>query len=228
MESLEDKIDKFLAVEEAEADWIRPYTGFTGRGNCSGSGGGDGLEDGRGWGGAAVTPGDGTPTGEGGNMGRDVAAANLVYDGCGMPDGNGFGYAEDLDEARCYHAHLPFGRIKRFGGRTVRYTPLMPVEIDYSSYDYFTCDVFSDRASMKDCDISRVPVIIDSLEDDVAKGCVLLDDLTLKPCFIARVGDSFALGEDPGSALDLAASRHKAAVSPEPEPECSGDDELPF
>jgi hypothetical protein len=199
MESLEYRIAKFLAVEEPEADGSRP-----------------------------VTPGNGTLTGEGGNMGRDVKAADIVYDGCGMPDGSGFGYAEYLDEGRCYLAHLPFGRIKRFGGRTVHYTPPVPVEFDYASYVYFTCDVFSDRVSMKDCCIGRVPVIIDSLEDNVAKGCVLLDDLTTKPCFIARVGDSFALGKDPGSALDLATRRHQAAISPEPEPICTDDDELPF
>ena len=70
MESLEERIAKFLAVEEPEADGYRP-----------------------------VTPGNGTVTGEGGNMGNDVKAADIVYDGCGMCDGWGVGYAEDLDEA---------------------------------------------------------------------------------------------------------------------------------
>ena len=93
---------------------------------------------------------------------------------------------------------------------------------------YFTCDVFSDQVRMRDCYINRIPVIIDSIEDNVAKGCTLLEDLTLKPCIIARVGDSFALGKDPESALDLASRRHQAAITPEPEPVSTGDDELPF
>ena len=228
MESLEERIAKFLAVEEPEAEWIRPYTGFTGRGNCSGSAGGDGLDDGRGWGGAAITPGDGTSTGEGGNLGYDIMAVGLVYDGCGTCDGAGVGYAEDLDEARCYRPHLPFGNIKRFNGKLVHYTPPMPIEIGGNIVQYFTCDVFSDKVRMKDCYINRVPVIIDSVEDNVAKGCVLLDDLTTKPCFIARVGDSFSLGESRESALDLAARRHQVAISPDPGPIYTGDDELPF
>ena len=210
MESLEERIAKFLAVEEPEADGYRP-----------------------------VTPGNGTLTGEGGNMGKDVQAADIVYDGCGMCDGWGVGYAEDLDEARCYRPHLPFGNIKRFNGRNVHYTPPMPIEIGEGGVKwnehygcvlahYFTCDVFSDQVRMRDCYINRIPVIIDSIEDNVAKGCTLLEDLTLKPCFIARVGDSFALGKDPESALDLATRRHQAAITPEPEPVYTGDDELPF
>lgn len=199
MESLEERIAKFLAVEEPEADGYRP-----------------------------VTPGNGTVTGEGGNMGKDVEAADIVYDGCGMCDGWGVGYAEDLDEARAYRPHIPFGNIKRFNGRNVHYTPPMPIEIGCNIAQYFTCDVFSDQVRMRDCYINRIPVIIDSIEDNVAKGSTLLEDLTLKPCFIARVGDSFALGESRESALDLATRRHQVAISPEPEPEYTGDDELPF
>ena len=61
---------------------------------------------------------------------------------------------------------------------------------------------------MRDCYINRIPVIIDSIEDNVAKGCTLLENLILKPCIIARVGDSFALGESRDLALDLATRRH--------------------
>ena len=226
MESLEERIARFLAVEEPEPDWVRPYTGFTGRGNCSGSGGGDGLEDGRGWGGAAVTPGDGTAAGTGGHRGDDIKAASIEYGGAGLYDGRGTTYTEDLEWGECIHPHLPFEGIKSFDGKPVHYLPLMPVKMD-GSHLYFAFDVFCDEVSGQ-CEVGRVPVIIDTIEDNVAKGSVLLDDLTLKPCFIARVGDSFALGESRESALDLATRRHQVAISPEPEPEYTGDDELPF
>ena len=227
MESLEERIAKFLAVEEPEADWVRHYTAFTHQGNCSGSAGGDGVEEGRGWGGAAVTPGDGTADGTGGHKGDDIKAACIEYGGAGLYDGRGTSYTEDLEWGECIHPHLPFEGIKSFNCRPVYYLPLMPVKMG-GNHQYFAFDVFCDEVSPRRCEEGRVPVIIDSIEDNVAKGFVLLDDLTLKPCFIARVGDSFALGKSRDAALDLAKRRHQVVISPEPEPEYTGDDELPF
>ena len=239
MESLEEKIVSFLSVEEPSAHWIRPHTDFTHRGNCSGTAGGDGMDDGIGWGGASVSPGDGTSKGEGGYLCEDIESADSDYCGGGYVDGWGNGYTEDLYLGRAYHPHLPFGGIRRFNGKTVHYTPPMPVEIcagglKFDEYlgreisQFFTCSVFSDKVSSRNTyETDRVPVIIEEVEGNVARGCVIMDDLTSFPCYIAREGDSFALGEDPQSALDLATRRHQAAVTPEPE--CGYDDEeLPF
>lgn len=226
MESLEDRIAKFLAVEEPEIDWARPYSRLTHQGNCSGSAGGDGVEGGRGWGGAAVTPGDGTSEGAGGHRGDDIKAASIEYGGTGLYDGRGTSYTEDLEWGECIHPHLPFEGVKRFDGRPVHYLPLMPVKMG-GSHLYFAFDVFCDEVSTRHCEKGRVPVIIENIEENVAKGCVILDDLTTKSCFIARVGDSFALGEDPEVALDLATRRHLDAITPEPEPKDTSD-ELPF
>ena len=129
MESLEERIAKFLAVEEPEIDWVRPYSFLTHQGNCSGFAGGDGVEEGRGWGGVAVTPGDGTSTGTGGHRGDDIKAASIVYAGAGLYDGRGTTYTEDLEWGECIHPHLPFEGIKNFNGQSVYYLPLMPVKM---------------------------------------------------------------------------------------------------
>ena len=227
MESLGERIAKFLAVEEPEIDWVRPYSVLTHQGNCSGTAGGDGVDEGRGWGGPAITPGDGTADGTGGHRGNDIKAASIEYGGAGLYDGRGTSYTEDLEWGECIHPHLPFEGIISFNGKQVHYLPLMPVKMG-GNHLYFAFDVFCDEVLPGHSEEGRVPVIIDSIEDNVARGSVLLDDLTLKPCFIARVGDSFALGNAPGKALDLAAKRHQAAISPKPKPEYTGNDDLPF
>lgn len=43
--------------------------------------------------------------------------------------------------------------------------------------------------------IDGVPTIITSVHGNLAKGFILQGDLTLTPCFIAKVGDCFAHGE---------------------------------
>ena len=42
--------------------------------------------------------------------------------------------------------------------------------------------------------IDSVPTIITQVRDNIACGYIVKDDLTLSPCFIAKVGNSFAHG----------------------------------
>ena len=242
MESREEKIASFLAMEEPSACWLRPpYTNIIYRGNCSGTACGDGWSDGSGWGGAAVSCGNGTFEGEGGYVCADLESADFDFCGGGYIDGWGNGYTEDLDFGDAIHPHLPFGGIRRFNGKKVYYTPPIPVEIGAGGIrfdealgleisQYFTCNVFSDRVSSGyTSETGRVPVIIEEVNGNVARGCVIMDDLSTVPCYIARIGNSFALGKDSRSALDLAYRRHQGAITPEPEPEHGvEDDELPF
>ena len=56
--------------------------------------------------------------------------------------------------------------------------------------------------------VDGVQTLIDSVHGSYAKGRILRDDLTLQPCYIARVDDCFAHGETLRKALDDA--REKA------------------
>ena len=56
--------------------------------------------------------------------------------------------------------------------------------------------------------VDGVPTIITSVHGNIAKGFILYGDLTLTPCFIAKVGGRFAHGETVRQAV--AAARDKA------------------
>ena len=49
--------------------------------------------------------------------------------------------------------------------------------------------------------IDGVPTLIDRVRGDYAKGSILRDDLSLQPCYVARVGNSFAHGDTLHQAL---------------------------
>ena len=56
--------------------------------------------------------------------------------------------------------------------------------------------------------IDSTPTIIESAVSNYAKGFVLLYDLTLKPCYIAKVGDYFAHGATLKQAFEDATSKY--------------------
>ncbi len=49
--------------------------------------------------------------------------------------------------------------------------------------------------------IDDVPTIIKTVHGNVANGYILLDDLTLKPCYIAKHGNIFAHGDTLAEAI---------------------------
>ena len=49
--------------------------------------------------------------------------------------------------------------------------------------------------------IDDVPTLIDRVRGDYAKGSILRDDLSLQPCYVARVVNSFAHGDTLHQAL---------------------------
>lgn len=139
-------------------------------------------------------------TGEGN---RFESSGAVDFCGAGNYDGKGDGQAAYCDDNGYNYPIVPLPGTKSFCGKTVRY-------VDVGGYH-------------------KYPLIFESFSDGVARVRIVKADLTLSPpCWLARIGDSFALGKDCGLALDLATRRHQAAVSPEPEPEYTGDDELPF
>ena len=60
---------------------------------------------------------------------------------------------------------------------------------------------------MKVYQIDGVATLIESVHGNYAKGSILRSDFTLKPCYIARVDDSFAHGETLRKAMQDAASK---------------------
>ena len=60
---------------------------------------------------------------------------------------------------------------------------------------------------MKVYQIDGVATLIDSVHGNYAKGSILCSDFTLKPCYIARVDNSFAHGETLRKAMQDAASK---------------------
>ena len=56
--------------------------------------------------------------------------------------------------------------------------------------------------------IDNTPTIIESVVSNYAKGCILSDDLTFNPCYIAKVGDYFAHGETLKQAFEDATSKY--------------------
>lgn len=56
--------------------------------------------------------------------------------------------------------------------------------------------------------IDNTPTIIESIKANYAKGFILQSDLTLKPCFIAKVGRYFAHGETLKQALSDATEKY--------------------
>ena len=56
--------------------------------------------------------------------------------------------------------------------------------------------------------IDDTPTIIESIKANYAKGFTLQSDLTLKPCFVAKVGYCFAHAETLKEALDDATSKY--------------------
>ena len=63
--------------------------------------------------------------------------------------------------------------------------------------------------------IDDIQTIIESVKGDYAKVHTLQSDLTLKPCFIARIGDYFAHGETLKAAVRDAQSKYNQNLSEE-------------
>jgi hypothetical protein len=82
--------------------------------------------------------------------------------------------------------------------------------------------------------IDGIMTIISSIKGDLARGAILRDDLTLKPCWIAKRGDFFAHGDTTHSAFVAAEAKYrqhlpiedriKAFVAAHPDPDAAYGD----
>lgn len=63
--------------------------------------------------------------------------------------------------------------------------------------------------------IDGLQTIISSIRNNIAKGFLVNSDLTLSPCFIAKVGNCFAHSEDIHSAVAEATQKHLGSLDVE-------------
>ena len=56
--------------------------------------------------------------------------------------------------------------------------------------------------------IDGIPTIIEVFKNNIAKGFIVNSDLTLKPCYVAKVGNYFAHGDSVKEAVEDASNKH--------------------
>ena len=126
---------------------------------------GDGYGDGSGYG---YGDGDGYGDGYGYGYGSGYGSGSGYGDGYGDGDGYGYGYGEGYGDG------------------------------DGDGYGYGYGDGYGKIvafASEKVWYVDGVPTFIDHIRGDIAEGRILNDDLSMVPCYIARVENSFAHGK---------------------------------
>ena len=153
---------------EALEDKIKAFLSISsgygdGYGSVYGSGDGDGYGSGSGSGyGSVYGSGDGSGYGSGSGSGYGSVYGSGYGDGYGSGSGSGYGYGSG------------YGSVYGSG-----------------SGDGYGSDVLSYNGH-KVYSIDDTPTIIYAVHVHYAKGAILNSDMTLQPCYIVRVGNSFA------------------------------------
>ena len=141
-----------------------------GDGSGSGSGSGYGYGDGSGFGsGSGYGSGYGTGYGDGSG------------DGYGSGDGDGFGYGSGYGYGDGSGDGYGYGSGDGYGS-------------GYGSGDGDLCNLGAHCGS-KVYNIDGVSTLISVVMGNAAKGYILMEDMTLRPCFICKSGGVFAHGD---------------------------------
>ena len=122
----------------------------------------------------------------GGGRGSDDGYGFGLGSGKGSDDGHGFGSGSIKGSG--YINSLGYG--DNFGGSVV---PVFDSFPDFG-FGYGNRDVSALNGNIIDY-IDNVPTIIIQVHGNFAYGYIVKEDLTLEPCFIAKVGNSFAHGK---------------------------------
>ena len=162
-------------------------------GCCSGyaSADSDGFGDGSGYSGDEVAVSD--VHGSGYNY-----SSGYGYESC-SGDGSGYGQGSGNCSGDCYGCGSGCGDGFGFDdGRGTGYIPTIifnevPVMTNIKSLNGNIVDYIND-----------IPVIITHILDNFASGFIVKNDLTLSPCFIAKVNDSFIYGTTLKEAVTVA------------------------
>lgn len=130
-----------------------------------------------------LRPGDGSGSGSGsGDVSGDVSGSGYG-DGYGDVSGSGSGSGSGYGSVS--GSVYGSGSVSGYGYGDVSGS-------GYGSGDGDGIKVYQGQPVYR---IDNIPTLIDSVHETYAKGFILNSDLTLKPCYIARVGNSFAHGE---------------------------------
>ena len=122
----------------------------------------------------------------GGNKGSDDGYGFGFGSGKGSDGGYGFGSGSIKGSG--YINSLGYG--DNFGGSVV---PVFDSFPDFG-FGYGNRDVSALNGNIIDY-IDNVPSVITQVHGNIACGYIVKEDLTLEPCFIAKVGNSFAHGK---------------------------------
>ena len=167
----------------------------SGNGDGSGDGDGDGYGDGYGYGnGNGYGNGDGDGYGNGyGNgygYGSGDGDGSGSGNGDGSGDGDGYGYGDGYGNGYGYGDGDGYGDGYGSGYGNGFLSSLKKVGND-NIYD-----------------IDGVPTAIDNIKGNIAKCRILRVDMTWEPCYVVRIGNSFAHGETLHDAHRDATQKH--------------------
>ena len=125
--------------------------------------------------------GHGTISSAGNGCGDDIGYGTGGGSGSGSADGSGVGYGSSDGSGSIYGFDYGAGYGGNYGGFK---------ELNGNIVDY----------------IDNVPTIISQVRGNIARGYIVKEDLTLDPCFIAKVDGSFAHGKTlEGAVIDAKA-----------------------
>ena len=134
--------------------------------------------------------------------------------GTGYGSGDGYGYGTGYGDGYGYGTGYGYGSGTGYGSGVGYDDGSGYGYDDGSGYGYGTGYGASSGSGIKKYDgedvhmIDGVQTIITAVHGNIAKGTILQKDLTLTPCFMAKVDGFFAHGETPRAAVE--AARDKA------------------
>ena len=117
--------------------------------------------------------------------------------GYGSGSGYGYGYGDGSGSGYGYGSGSGSGSGYGYGSG----------DGDGSGYGYGSGDGLKTFNKSKVFKIDDTPTIIYSVKNNIAKGAILNDDLTLRDCYIAKSGNYFAHGETIKKSLEDAISK---------------------
>ena len=127
------------------------------------------------------------------SSGTAMLAGYGYGDSSGYGDSHGYGYGDGFGDGSGFCTGDGYGYGSGDGDGSVFGDGSGYVSGDGNGYgDGFGISILNGERVYQ---IDDVPTLIDSVSGNFAKGRILLDDMTTRPCYIAKVGKYFAHGD---------------------------------
>lgn len=114
--------------------------------------------------------------------------------GDGFGDGFGAGYDDGAGYSDCYGDGAGVGSGFGYGHADGYGSCYGSDNCGYVDGEDGYGDIKALNGNIVDC-VDAIPTIITQVRDNIARGYIISSDLTLSPCYIAKVGNSFAHGD---------------------------------